>query len=312
MLKKMMGTIKTRWVANDAILGVGLVVVATFLLAFRSILVKLAYSENVAVLDLLYYRFLIAVPILVLFAIYKKRRAVMSVLFEPGVLISCLLAGLFGYYLATLSDFHSLKLIDANVNRMIVYTYPIYVLVLNAIVERKWPSFRDIGVFGLVQIGLFFVLGGVGYSFHNLNKMGVLLALAAAVSYSIYIILNQQTGKKIGSILFTTYALVFSFIFITIHFFAGSSLESMSVLSPKSAMIIIIMALFCTVLPLLFISEGIARIGASRFSMINTSGPVMTLTLAYFILKETLSAQQIMGTIFILWILYQSEKSKLN
>jgi len=42
---------------------------ATLLLSFRSILVKLAYIEKVAVMDLFYYRFLFTVPLLLSFAI---------------------------------------------------------------------------------------------------------------------------------------------------------------------------------------------------------------------------------------------------
>ena len=53
--------------------GVALVITAMFLLSFRSILVILAYIEDVSVMSLLYYRFLFTIPLLISFAFYKKR-----------------------------------------------------------------------------------------------------------------------------------------------------------------------------------------------------------------------------------------------
>ena len=74
--------------------------------------------------------------------------------------------------------------------------------------------------------------------------------------------------------------------------------------------IIIIMAIFCTFMPLLLIAEGIKRIGASRFSLLNTSGPVMTIFFCFIILGETMTYQQIIGSILIIGVLYIAEKNK--
>ncbi len=68
------------------------------------------------------------------------------------------------------------------------------------------------------------------------------------------------------------------------------------------------MAIFCTFMPLLLIAEGIKRIGASRFALLNTSGPVITLFLCYIILQETMTYQQIIGSMVIIGILYMAEK----
>ena len=298
------------FLSNDSLLGIIFVLLATLLLSFRSILVKLAYIEEVAVMDLFYYRFLFTIPLLIGFAFYKKKKELFTAIINKRIAISCILAGFFGYYLATLSDFHSLKLIDANINRIILYTFPAYVLILNSVIEKKLPQARDIFFFALVQIGLFFVLGGFNLSLTSANKIGAILALLAAISYSVYIIINQQTGKKIGSILFTTYAVTFSFIFINIHFFTIFDPEVSNVISNKGFLIIVIMAIFCTFMPLLLIAEGIKRIGASRFALLNTCGPVMTIFFCYIILGETMTYQQIIGSILIIAVLYIAEKSK--
>ena len=293
---------------SDSILGVCCILTATFLLSVRGILVKQAYIANIAVMDLFFYRFLITIPLLWIFALYKHGSKQVVFSLKPQ-LINCILAGFFGYYLATLSDFYSLKLIDVSVNRIILYSFPIYVLIWNCFIERKLPKFKYIITFIIIQIGLFFVLGGLDNSLLIANKEGAILALIASISYSLYIVINQQTGKKIGSILFTCYAVSFSFIFITIHYFAFYD-NSHNIISDKGWLIIIIMAIFCTFLPLLLISQGIKYIGATRMSLLSTSGPVMTAIFAFIILGESLTIMQILGGILVIIILFFMEKKK--
>ncbi|MBL6784913.1 MAG: DMT family transporter [Rickettsiales bacterium] len=298
---------------NNQILGIFLIICATFLLSVRSILVKLAYHEQIAVLDLFYLRFLITVPLLILFAFYKSKKNLLLKICDRKTLLSCSLAGFFGYYLATLSDFYSLKLINANINRIILYTFPIYVIIWNCFIIKKLPSKSDILTFFIIQTSLLFVLEGFNNNFSSSNIQGIYLALIAAISYSIYIVINQQIGKKLGSILFTTYAVSISFIFINIHFFFISQNANLNFdISLNGYLIIISMAVFCTFLPLLLISEGIKQIGATRFSMLNTTGPVITITLCYFILNETMTMTQIFSSLIIIITLFITEKIKLS
>ena len=182
---------------NNSIIGVVLILLATLLLSFRSILVKLAYTENISLMDLFYFRFLFTVPLLFCFAFYQKGKKLFSTILNKDIFLYCALAGFFGYYLATLSDFHSLQLINANINRIILYSFPIYVLIFNSIISKKLPSNTEILSFILVQLFLLFVLGGTDIKLlSSISKSGVFLALLAAISYSIYIIINQQVGKK--------------------------------------------------------------------------------------------------------------------
>lgn len=271
---------------TDNALGIVLVLAATLLISFKPILVKLAYIENVSVMNLFYYRFLFTLPLLLSFAFYKKRKELFTTILNKKIAIWCIAAGFFGYYLATLFDFQSLSLIDANINRLIVCTFPIYVLILNCIIQKKMATMKDIIVFSAVQIALFFVLGGVDISWTYADSLGGFFALLTAISYSVYIVINQQIGKQVGSVLFTTYALTFSFIFINLHYIITYSPENPIFLTQKAVIIIMLIAMFCTFLPLLLISEGIKRIGAARFAIINAAGPVMTILLALQTFKK--------------------------
>lgn len=293
--------------SNKLLSGTSFILLATFLLSLRSILVKFAYAEKIALMDLFYFRFLFTIPLLLIFCYSKKGKKLFKLIINKEIFIYCLLAGFFGYYLATLLDFHALALIDANISRIILYSFPIYVLVINHIIKKTLPSIIEIIIFIIVQIALFFVLGGFNFHYSQINKLGALLSLFSAFSYAFYIIINQEIGKKIGSILFTTYAVCFSFIFINIHYFLLYEAYSTTEFTVKSYVIIIVMAIFCTFLPLLLISEAIKKIGATKFALINSSGPVMTIILCYITLNETLTKSQVLGCVIIIITLYLAE-----
>lgn len=295
------------------IIGIIFIIISAFLFAIRSILVKFAYEYNISAVDLLYYRFLFTLPLIWSFALFYKKKQFFVKICDKEIFIYSFLAGIFGYYLATLFDFHSLELINVNINRVISHTFPIYVIVWNSILSRKYPKKSDIVNFILIEICLFLTLDVFSSDFNSMNKLGYFYAFLVAISYSIYYILNQKVGKKIGSVLFTTYSLSFSFVFVNIHFSIINDHQINITSIPNEGLLIIIsMAFFCTFLPLLLVSEGIRRLGSNRSAIINSAGPVISIILAFFILGEVMSLHQIIGAIAVLLILYRVENKKIK
>ena len=72
------------------------------------------------------------------------------------------------------------------------------------------------------------------------------------------------------------------------------------------------MAVFSTVLPAFFMNAGIRRIGAGSASIISTTGPIATLVLAYMLLGESITMEQIAGTFFVLAGVYVVSRVKLD
>jgi drug/metabolite transporter (DMT)-like permease len=289
------------------------ILLSTILFAFRSILVKFAYQYNISVTDLLYYRFLFTLPLIWLFAFFVKKKDFFTKICNRGIAANSFLAGFFGYYLATLFDFYSLELINVNINRVISHSFPIYVIFWNSIINKKWPKKSDIKNFIIIEICLLLTLDIFSSDLSQASKLGAFYALLTAISYSIYYILNRKIGQQIGSILFTTYSLSFSFLFVNIHFFAIHNHEiNIHLISKESLIIILCLTFFCTFLPLLLISEAISRIGSNRSAIINSSGPVISIILSFMILGEVMSIIQLLAAFTVLFVLYRIENSKLK
>lgn len=289
------------------------ILLSSMLFSFRSILVKFAYEYGISTTDLLYYRFLFTLPLIWSFAFFYKKKEFFTRICNWKIAINTFLAGFFGYYLATLFDFYSLEKMNVNVNRVILYTFPIYVIFWNAILSKSYPKREDIINFVLIEICLLFAIDIFSEDFLQTSKTGIFFAFLAAISYSFYYVFNRQIGQKIGSILFTTYSLSFSFFFVSIHFFAIYDHQiNLSILSNEALVIIISMAFFCTFLPLLLISEAISLIGSNRSAIINSFGPVISIILSFIILGEIMNFTQILGVGTVLLLLYRIETKKRN
>jgi drug/metabolite transporter (DMT)-like permease len=287
------------------------ILLSSVLFSFRAILVKFAYKYDISTIDLLYYRFLFTLPLIWSFALFYKKKEFFIKICNWKIAINTFFAGFFGYYLATLFDFYSLEIINVNISRVILHTFPIYVILWNSLLSKSLPKKRDIINFILIEIFLLLAIDIFDTDFSQTNKIGIFFAFLAAISYSLYYIFNRQIGQKIGSILFTTYSLSFSFFFVNIHFFVIYDYQiNLYDLSNEALTVIISMAFFCTFLPLLLISEAISRLGSNRSAIINSSGPVISIILAYIILGEKMNFIQILGSMFVLLLLYKIEIKK--
>lgn len=293
---------------NDRTVGYSLAFLSLLLLSFRSILVKFAYQENILLMDLFYLRFLFALPMLFLLAFFNNKKDFLIRIVDVRILLMTFLAGIFGYYLATLLDFYALELIPANISRVTLYIFPIFILLINSVIKKEVPNAKDIFTFIFAFLSIFLVMGGVDLSLLTINIQGVLFSLMAAFSYAIYIIINNSIGKKVGSSLFTFMAVFFSFMLISIHYFCFNDQRAVIDISSHGWMIIFAMSFFCTFLPLVLISEAITKVGLYNFSLFSNIGPALAVLVSFFTLYEIMTWQQLMGVVMVILILYKNSK----
>jgi drug/metabolite transporter (DMT)-like permease len=125
------------------------------------------------------------------------------------------------------------------------------------------------------------------------------MVFAAAVVFAAYTVLSVRQIHHYGPLLFTSYAMIAATAATSVH---GFSLHGVGVFihAEKVYLLIFLMAVFSTVLPLLLMAEGVKRLGASGTSIVSTTGPPVTLMLAFFVLGESFGILQAVGSVLIL------------
>lgn len=284
--------------ATSRIPGIGMTVAAATMFAFKGVLVKLAFIEGVSLAVLLFVRFSLATPMF--WMGFRGVSAIRSLSAIDGRgWLNCFLAGAC-YFGSVLLDFKAIELIPVGVERLLFFSYPVFVIALSAIVFRMRPTSRQILGLVVIQFGLSLVVG----VFESLALtatmwIGTSYALAAALFYAVFLLLAQATTRRVGTLAFTVLANTFTFITIVVWYFAAHSVADID-LSARAFTYVAAISVLCTVVPFFLLFEGIRRIGSTPAALISTVGPVITVAASVGILGERLSGAQAAGMILVL------------
>ena len=121
--------------------------------SLKAIFVKLAYAAGpVDALTLLAMRMGLALPLFVWLLWLSRGEGGMTLSLGDGVRV--LVLGMLGYYLSSLFDFYGLELISAGLERLILFSYPTLVLLLQTVILRERPGLRTLSAIGLCYLGL--------------------------------------------------------------------------------------------------------------------------------------------------------------
>ncbi len=279
--------------SSDAALGIAFVLAAAVLLSFKGILIKLAYAEGVGVIALLWLRFAIALPFFWSFAVWRLGPTRVFAI-ERRDLLAAFLGGGLTNWGAWVADFTALSMIDVSLSRIILFSFPAFVLLFDSARKRRAPPLRQWAALILIEAGVVLSLGGfdVGYMVENLA--GAAWAMLSGLIFAIYIMINQETSVRTGSIRFTVFAVTGACAVLTVHFFAAHPVSDLAI-SPMGLLWAGLLAILATLVPYFMFSEGIRRAGAARASLVSAIGPPATVLLAFLILGERMGPIQLLG-----------------
>ncbi len=199
--------------------GTGLAALGAILFSAKAIVVKLAYRHGVHAEVLLGLRMLLSMPFFFAAFWWSSLRASAH---EPGLpgrrdLALIVLAGVLGYYAASLLDFMGLEYISAGLERLILFTYPPMVLLINSALRRHWPGKRASLAMALSYAGLLLVYGHEARLEGGQVTLGALLVLASALCYGSYLIVAGELLRRLGSIRVTALASLVSGVMILVQ-----------------------------------------------------------------------------------------------
>ncbi|MFM8739839.1 MAG: DMT family transporter [Cytophagales bacterium] len=276
------------------------------LFSTKAILVKLAYRDmGVDPVTLLALRMIFSLPIFLISAWLVSGR-VENRKFTNRQWISVAIIGCLGYYVSSFLDFWGLQYITAGIERLILFVYPTFVLIISTVYFKQKIQPTQMLAIGITYIGLVIAfVGEVDSRLVQTNDFyfGSLLVFCCAITYATYIVGSGRLIPVVGPAKFNSYAMVFASIAVLLHFFITSNVSLLN-LSTGTYVYGFLMAIFATVLPSYLVAEGIKRIGSGNTAIVGSVGPVSTLALAYFLLGESFSIEQIIGTIMILLGVY--------
>lgn len=289
-------------VSNHKISWAGIIItlIGSVFFSTKAVIVKLAFNKTqVDAVSLLMVRMLFSLPFYIGAAwLAGSRKDNIKMTRRQWLYVLGL--GLFGYYLSSLFDFMGLQYISAGLERLILFLYPTFSVLISAFIFREKIS-------GLQRIALLLTYTGIALAYVgeltiNVHApgffLGSFLVFLCAITFSVYIAGSGRVIPSVGVTKFTAYVMLASTAGVFIHFIIAGKYDAFD-RGGDFLWYGLSLGIIATVIPSFLISWGMKKIGANNVAIISSIGPVSTILQAYIILEEPISIPQIIGTTLV-------------
>ncbi|MDP4143052.1 MAG: DMT family transporter [Bacillota bacterium] len=254
--------------------------------------IKIVVAEINPILSA-FYRFLIAGVILII--IKKMQHSNEKVLKEDRLKMA--LGGLFGVGLYFFFENYSIAFTTASNVAILIASIPIFTLIAQKIIfNEEITKTKLIGtIFSVVGI-IIIVASKDKISLFSTGTIGDLMALACALCWVIYNIINSSFKGNYSSITITTYQSIWGCIFLS----PSLVFVSNSIPSAKVILNILFLSVFCSCVGYVLYNYALNYLGATVLTTYINLQPIITLIAAVIILRERITISQLIGCFTII------------
>lgn len=271
--------------------GYLLIIISAMGFGLIPIFASYAYDNNVSLTTLLFLRFTFTSIILFTYIFIKK----VQISITRSQLFSLILLGGVLYTLQSTFYFTSIKYIPASLAVLLLYLYPVFVAILSFFVNKEQISIKLFISIAISLTGMILILGTPST---DINFIGVILALGAAITYSIYIIYGNKITLQVSPIISSAFIALFASVSFLI---GGLSTKSLSFdFEPLGWVPILGTGLFSGTIAMLTFFKGMNIIGPTRASILSMVEPVVTIIFSIALFNDKLTGLQFIGAVIII------------
>jgi len=267
--------------------GILLIAISAASFGTLAIFGRLLYADGLDTFTMLFLRFSFA-AVTMTFLLLLRREP----LPRGRILLQLIGMGALGYVGQSFSYLSAIKYASAGLVALLLYLYPMFVFVLSVIVLREKVTWIKIAALILALIGTALTVDPSGG-----QLTGILLAIASALIYSVYIIVGTNVMKHVSAlqsslVIFASAAVVYGVL---------TGVNGAHFPTTNSGWLGIAgIVLIATVIPVATFLAGLERIGPTNASLLSTLEPVVTVLLAGWLFGERLATITILGGCLIL------------
>lgn len=292
-----------------AVTGYAFAGISAALFSMKGILIKLAYGPDAAgsvievdAITLLTLRMAFSAPVFIVIGLlaWARRAGRGEPTPSPRLTAMAAFVGFLGYYVASYLDFAGLTHITAQFERLLLMTYPAFVMALGALFFGARITWGAIGGLAVAYAGIaaIFAHGASAKGEHAL--LGALLVVGAAFTYAIYQLTAKSLLKRIDASIFTCIAMTAASAAAAVHFAAVKDLGALPDVSPRILVLAALMAALSTVAPAFMLNIALQRVGPQAVSVMGTIGPIATIGMAVAIIGEPFTFADAIGSALVM------------
>lgn len=254
---------------------------------------KLFYVEGGNAMTLMLARFLFSTLIFGSLILIRRQSFRINRANRSGVfMVGSIWSGAMIFYLL------SVETISVSLAVLILYAYPLLVLLYAIVRGQLPPSMRLILLFLLAFIGLYLALSSTAVT---LDSRGLIYAILACLGAAFTFIKGAKVAPLLNPLVMTFWINLVGLVMILPLIYS-----SFVLVVSKAGIGAISLATAFYVIAILCQFQALARLPATTAALILNLEPVISILLAVFILKEQLSYMQWFGVVLVISVLVAS------
>jgi len=269
------------------LIGILLIAISAASFGTLAIFGRYAYEDGIDIFTALFIRFGVSAVFMTLILILRKEH------FPRGRLLATLIGmGALGYVGQSFLYLSSIKYASAGLIALLLYLYPMFVFILSVIFLREKVTAVKVVALVLSLVGAALTVDPDGG-----QLIGVLMIIAAALIYSVYIVVGSNVTKQVttfqsSTVIFMSAGAVYG----VLTFANGIHLPQ----SNTGWLAMLGMIIFSTIIPITTFLAGLEIVGPTNAAMLSTLEPVVTVLLAAWLFGERLMPVTLLGGMLIL------------
>ena len=203
------------------------------LFSTKAIWVKLAFKHTgVDAITLLTLRMLLSLPFYIAAAWMAGKKENVQPLSKKdfGWIV---ILGILGYYLSSLFDFIGLQYISAGLERLILFLYPTFAVLLNTYLFKQRITRIQLLALSITYTGIGIAYyAELGTVQHNDSfYFGSFMVFLCAATYSFYLVGTGRMVTRAGATRYTAYAMLAATAGVFVHFIVKQQWQSINMIS---------------------------------------------------------------------------------
>ena len=187
--------------------------------------------------------------------------------------------------------------LTSGIATVVHFTYPVYVIILMLLIYKQKPHPVTVVAIVVAFLGVASI-GGLFGSSEPVSTKGFVIVALTGIAYASYlVIVNKSAVKELGPIPLSFWALLSSSIFFLLISFSSGGLQWVT--EPTDWLLLMMLALVCTVIANILTVETIKLVGSTITSVLGAIDPLTAVLVGYFVFDESLDTARGVGIALI-------------
>ncbi len=260
-----------------------------------TIFIKRLSKGGLDAMNISFIRMIVSAPLFTAFLLIKDRE---KMKINPKDIPLFIGTGIISVVLFNSAYFYTMIHSQASIAVVLLYTSPVFIMILSAIIFREKITLRKTAALILTLCGCVFVAGFIGNGY-KITPLILLTGLGSGLFYGLYTIFGRFALKKYDTLTVNAYTFIFGLIGSAA---VGKPVQTVRVISAEPELLLWCagIGIFCTILPYFFYTKGLEGLDSGKAAIIVAVEPLVGSLLGMVVYHEPHTPLKIAGIALIL------------